>query len=486
MISVQAPQMLEPTGKSDARQKNGHESKSKLKRNGKRPQVVILRPSDIALGSEVGRGGFCSVREVYDTRVPLELPPHEKSVQKVSKNNSENTIDGANENKDKLNDSSICNDIKRNNTRKTGKFWNPFNKKNKKSSFSFKKKTPIVDTTECPLEDEDDDKPSYVIKLLRNDLSRRALLRGRLDLCIEAAHLLSIHHKNVVRVAGISRGIAKYLSKDPHWKNETEFFLVLERLEMTLDDMIKMWVEDARREGNSAAETAEQIWQDTMTQDKHKRYDAKLADGDLGMGVSVGCGGRRKKQGLWSKRRKKREERQRWLRKLEVARDIAVAVRHLHEKNIIYRDLKPSNIGISYNGTTTLFDFGLAKTLSDKDKLCNSLYRMTGHTGSLRYMAPEVALNLPYNSMVDSYSFAMLLWQICSFVPPFLGFSREKHQEMVIKGGWRPPTGKRWPKACVEIIESCWSDNLSKRMDFSQIEQLLNEEIERFKSGGRK
>ena len=35
---------------------------------------------------------------------------------------------------------------------------------------------------------------------------------------------------------------------------------------------------------------------------------------------------------------------------------------------------------------------------------------MTGNTGSVRYMAPEVALDLPYNHSVDVYSFSILVW----------------------------------------------------------------------------
>jgi serine/threonine protein kinase len=133
--------------------------------------------------------------------------------------------------------------------------------------------------------------------------------------------------------------------------------------------------------------------------------------------------------GFGSSKKKKKEAKQRWLKKLEVARDIARAVRLLHEKRVVYRDLKPSYIGFAYDGTSTIFDFGLAKTLNSKDELCNSMYRMTGHTGSLRNMAPEVAQDLPYNNLVDSYSFDMLLWQLCTHMPPYLGFTREKHKE---------------------------------------------------------
>ena len=42
---------------------------------------------------------------------------------------------------------------------------------------------------------------------------------------------------------------------------------------------------------------------------------------------------------------------------------IAMALGHLHGKNIIYRDLKPENILMGEDGYVLLTDFGLAKTM---------------------------------------------------------------------------------------------------------------------------
>jgi serine/threonine protein kinase len=48
---------------------------------------------------------------------------------------------------------------------------------------------------------------------------------------------------------------------------------------------------------------------------------------------------------------------------------------------------------------------------------------MSGGTGTLIYMAPEVALNKPYSEKVDIYSFGVILWQLASGVAPFAGTS---------------------------------------------------------------
>ena len=58
---------------------------------------------------------------------------------------------------------------------------------------------------------------------------------------------------------------------------------------------------------------------------------------------------------------------------------------------------------------------------------------MSGCTGSLRYMAPEVALNQPYNEKVDMYSYAIILYEIITGVAPFSGFKKDEFYTRVVK-----------------------------------------------------
>ena len=89
------------------------------------------------------------------------------------------------------------------------------------------------------------------------------------------------------------------------------------------------------------------------------------------------------------------------------AKSFAEAMEYLHSSvhpsaMILHRDLKPENLGITSDGRLKLFDFGLCRLVRKRTHLLEA-YDMTGTTGSLRYMAPEVALARPYTEKVDVY-----------------------------------------------------------------------------------
>ena len=71
-----------------------------------------------------------------------------------------------------------------------------------------------------------------------------------------------------------------------------------------------------------------------------------------------------------------------YAKSLEAAYNHADATNYLQKKNIVFRDLKPDNIGFDRKDALKLFDFGLAKELLNCDRGGNGLYYLTAMTGA--------------------------------------------------------------------------------------------------------
>lgn len=145
--------------------------------------------------------------------------------------------------------------------------------------------------------------------------------------------------------------------------------------------------------------------------------------------------------------------------------------------SIVYRDIKAENIGFNFQGKITLFDFGLPKELHDADRLKDGNWKLSGHTGTLRYMPPEVFKSVPYNYSCDVYSFSILLWEMMALERAFSGYGLKKHQERVLLGGHRPPVNEKWPPAVLDILQRGWLEDTSSRPTMASITQILRKEI---------
>mmetsp|Transcript_7511 Transcript_7511/g.11057 ORF Transcript_7511/g.11057 Transcript_7511/m.11057 type:complete len:371 (-) Transcript_7511:217-1329(-) len=261
----------------------------------------------------------------------------------------------------------------------------------------------------------------YAIKRIRNDLSAIEEGKAIADLAIESGFLARLEHDHIISMRGVA-------DQDPY---SVHYFILLDRLYETLDKRLK-----------------------------HKwKREVKKSSG-LFWGC---CANKEKLRDLWDVR-------------LNVALNLAGAIQYLHNNGIIYRDLKPDNIGFNLNGVVKIFDFGLAKDLTTETRV-DGLYQLTGNTGSLRYMAPEVSLDLMYDEKVDAYSFGILLWQICDLSVPFPGFTRKKHAELVIGKGERPRIDPSWQPGLALLISNCWAMDSYTRPDFGRIITALEEEI---------
>lgn len=130
---------------------------------------------------------------------------------------------------------------------------------------------------------------------------------------------------------------------------------------------------------------------------------------------------------------------------------VARGLEYLHLHRIIFRDLKPSNIGFSASGTVKIFDFGLAREILVGET------RMTANTGSLHYIAPEVNKGENYRLSADVYSYGIMLWELCTLIVPFDGMTTADHSKYVVHGGARSKIDKVQGSQNLRfLIQACW------------------------------
>jgi serine/threonine protein kinase len=129
-------------------------------------------------------------------------------------------------------------------------------------------------------------------------------------------------------------------------------------------------------------------------------------------------------------------------------------------------------------GDVKIFDFGLAKELDPALRHgCTEFYELSGNTGSLRYMSPEVARSEPYNLTADVYSFGLLLWQVCSLELPYDGMNRQDHSELVVHGNERPALDSTWSTPLRILMKRAWEPDPSVRPSMDSIYKILKREI---------
>lgn len=129
------------------------------------------------------------------------------------------------------------------------------------------------------------------------------------------------------------------------------------------------------------------------------------------------------------------------------------------------------------DGNLKLFDFGLAKELRNSDRKRNGLYKLTGMTGAVRYMAPEVGLGKPYNLKVDVYSWAMIMWFILALEPPFGFYTEDMIRDRVFLRGSRPAIFDSWSPQICDLLKRGWCPDISVRPNFKEIVSVLKMEL---------
>jgi serine/threonine protein kinase/WD40 repeat protein len=157
-----------------------------------------------------------------------------------------------------------------------------------------------------------------------------------------------------------------------------------------------------------------------------------------------------------------------------VGRQAAEALAHAHQRGVIHRDVKPSNILVDARGIVWMADFGLARRLADPSQT-----QVDSLLGTPRYMSPEQARIGPIDGRSDVYSLGATLYEMLTLRPPFEGRTAAELIEQI--AGRDPVAPRQFDPKVPRDLETIVIKALQKRaVDRYASATELADDLERY------
>lgn len=154
---------------------------------------------------------------------------------------------------------------------------------------------------------------------------------------------------------------------------------------------------------------------------------------------------------------------------LEVSKGLA----YIHERGLIHRDVKPSNIRVTNRGEVKLMDFGIVLQVEN-----TSLTRPGVMVGSPSYLSPEQILGDQVSNRADIFLMGIVLYEMLSGTRPFKEdksasiFQRIRESRYVQLRQMEPSV----PRALERIVDKCLRKEPARR--YSKVESLIADLVE--------
>ncbi|XP_046329462.2 serine/threonine-protein kinase Nek1-like isoform X4 [Haliotis rufescens] len=109
-----------------------------------------------------------------------------------------------------------------------------------------------------------------------------------------------------------------------------------------------------------------------------------------------------------------------------------LAIKHIHDRKILHRDIKSQNIFLTSDGRIQIGDFGIAKVLNSTVELARTCI------GTPYYLSPEIVENKPYNNKSDIWSLGCVLYELTTLKHAFEAGNMKNLVLKIIRGSYPP------------------------------------------------
>ena len=166
-------------------------------------------------------------------------------------------------------------------------------------------------------------------------------------------------------------------------------------------------------------------------------------------------------------------------------RGIALAIKHAHSRDVVHRDLKPTNIMVRPNGEPVVIDFGLAKRL-EVSKIELSVTATRAVVGTLGFLAPEQAWprKQEITRAVDVYGLGATLYHALTGQPPlnrsewWVALTELRDKVPTLPREYRPDVSPDLELICMKCLEKRPEDRYASM-------EALADDLTRFIAGQR-
>ena len=146
---------------------------------------------------------------------------------------------------------------------------------------------------------------------------------------------------------------------------------------------------------------------------------------------------------------------------------ICLAIKHIHDRKILHRDIKSQNIFLTKNGIVKLGDFGIAKCLNQTIDKAKTV------VGTPFYLSPEIINQQPYDFKSDIWSLGILLYEMSALKMPFDAANIPQLAMKIINCQYAPLNAK-YSKELKTLVNDLLNQDPAKR---PTIHEILNRKI---------